>query len=169
VAVGLCTSRWRHAGAWHWKAAVGWSVLSLCPDLDVLAFVFRIPYESPWGHRGFTHSITFALLLGALLGVLLKDRRAALLGFLTVVSHPLLDSLTNGGLGVALFWPFTHARFFAPWQPLPVSPIGRAFFTPRGLAVASAELWMLLPFWLYALWPRAKRSSQGRNKVPSRT
>ena len=154
VAVGLCFSRVHAAGAWRWKAAAAWSVLSLSPDLDVLAFALGIPYASPWGHRGFTHSITFALLVGAAIGLSVRDRKTGILAMLTVLSHPLLDSLTNGGLGVALFWPLTDARYFAPWQPIPVSPIGRAFFSARGLTVATAEVWMLLPAWLYALWPR---------------
>ncbi|MFA7000490.1 MAG: metal-dependent hydrolase [Candidatus Paceibacterota bacterium] len=32
------------------------------PDADVIApFKFGIPYDSQWGHRGFTHSISAAL------------------------------------------------------------------------------------------------------------
>jgi inner membrane protein len=37
---------------------------------------------------------------------------------------PLLDMLTNGGLGIAVFSPFSRERFFFPVQPIPVSPIG---------------------------------------------
>jgi inner membrane protein len=40
---------------------------SILPDVDVLAFAFGIPYEHPLGHRGFTHSLFFAVL-AALLG-----------------------------------------------------------------------------------------------------
>ena len=37
----------------------------MVPDLDVIAFTLGIPYAHPLGHRGFLHSLLFALLLGA--------------------------------------------------------------------------------------------------------
>jgi hypothetical protein len=49
-------------------------------------------------------------------------------------------SLTDGGLGCALFWPFDLTRYFAPWRPIPVAPIGLAFLSPYGVRVAAAEL-----------------------------
>ncbi len=138
------------------------ALLSLMPDADVIAFKFGIPYESPFGHRGATHSIAFALICGVatfgLAGVMpWRSHRAlaSLLVFAVVLSHALLDSLTDGGLGVALFWPFTDERYFAPWRPIPVAPIGRRFFTTeRGLTVAATELAWSLPVLIYALWPR---------------
>ena len=39
------------------------AICSVIPDVDVVAFKFGIPYESQWGHRGFTHSLVFALCL----------------------------------------------------------------------------------------------------------
>ena len=39
---------------------------SILPDADVLAFQFGIPYASMFGHRGFSHSIFFALLVGCM-------------------------------------------------------------------------------------------------------
>ena len=36
---------------------------SMLPDLDIIGFRLRIPYGSPFGHRGFSHSIVAALLL----------------------------------------------------------------------------------------------------------
>jgi inner membrane protein len=66
--------------------------------------------------------------------------------FACTASHPLLDALTNGGLGVALFWPWSDARLFAPWRPIAVSPIGAGFFSARGLAVLGSDLrWVWLP------------------------
>jgi inner membrane protein len=41
-------------------------IASILPDADVIAFYFGIPYENSWGHRGWTHSIAFALLVGGL-------------------------------------------------------------------------------------------------------
>ena len=46
---------------------------------------------------------------------------------LVVLSHPLLDALTTGGLGVALWWPWSDVRIFAPLRLIPVSPIGVGF------------------------------------------
>jgi inner membrane protein len=41
-------------------------IASILPDLDVIGFALGIPYESQWGHRGFTHSIAFSLAFAAL-------------------------------------------------------------------------------------------------------
>ena len=43
---------------------------SILPDIDVAAFRFGIPYENMFGHRGFTHSILFAVLVGIAFAVL---------------------------------------------------------------------------------------------------
>jgi inner membrane protein len=37
---------------------------SILPDADVIGFRLGIPYGHLLGHRGFSHSIAFALLLG---------------------------------------------------------------------------------------------------------
>ncbi|SDK63422.1 inner membrane protein [Catalinimonas alkaloidigena] len=135
-----------------------WVMTALCamlPDADVVGFAVGIPYDSLWGHRGFTHSIVFALLVGVVMAfVVFRDRRsrpltpAGLVAYFTLVtlSHPLLDAFTSGGLGVALFAPFSGERYFAPWRPIRVSPIGADFFSARGLAVIASELvWIWLP------------------------
>jgi inner membrane protein len=163
VAVGLAARRWYEgAVAPRWApltAAVVWSGVSLLPDLDVYAFRLGIPYAAPFGHRGATHSLAFAALMGGLALLVaratrLPVRRTALLVAAVVASHPLLDCLTDGGLGCALLWPFSNQRFFAPWTPLPVAPIGRGFLSREGLRVALTELAYFFPAWLYGLWPR---------------
>jgi inner membrane protein len=121
--------------------------LALMPDLDVMAFHFGIPYQSPFGHRGFSHSLFFALLV-SLAAALLTARRfdvcwPDLWGFFFVVmaSHGILDAFTNGGCGIAFFWPFDNRRYFFPWQPIEVSPIGLDFFTnEQSLATLTTEL-----------------------------
>jgi inner membrane protein len=110
---------------------------AVIPDADVAGFALGIDYAHALGHRGASHSIAFALLVGvagALLAPVLKVRRAIAFGALTLstLSHPLADMLTNGGLGVALFWPASEARIFFPWRPILVSPIGlQSFFAAR--------------------------------------
>jgi inner membrane protein len=105
------------------------------------------------GHRGFTHSLFFAALLAGLVTIpFLRQSRISrwrlfFYLFLATASHGVLDAMTNGGLGVAFFSPFSNARYFFPFHPIKVSPIavGR-FFSARGLAVVRSEaLWLWLP------------------------
>ncbi len=128
-------------------------LFSILPDADVLSFKLGIPYASQWGHRGFMHSVFFALcmaVLSAFFYRILKSSPAKV--FLAIlfssVSHSLLDAMTDGGLGVALLWPFSEERLFFIMQPIKVSPIGiRRFLSERGLAVIKSELlWVWLPF-----------------------
>ncbi|AWH16453.1 hypothetical protein C1922_03465 [Stenotrophomonas sp. ZAC14D2_NAIMI4_7] len=72
--------------------------------------------------------------------------QAATFVFVCAASHPLLDAMTSGGLGVALAWPWSEHRFFAPWRPIRVSPFAPQFFSARGLATLLSELrWVWLP------------------------
>jgi len=127
-------------------------VASMVPDLDVLAFHFGIPYSDAWSHRGFSHSLAFALAL-ALVGAAFArslastSRRTFWFLFVATASHGILDAFTNGGLGIALLWPFSDARFFAPLRPVEVSPLGLSrFLSARGIDVLWSEfLWIWLP------------------------
>jgi inner membrane protein len=143
-------------------------IACIVPDLDVIAFSFGIPYSSDFGHRGFTHSIVFAAAVG-LLGALFHRQLlcSALLVFIflfsATISHGMLDALTNGGLGIAFFWPFSGERYFFPWQPIQVSPIGISFFSNRGLAVIRSELiWIWLPCALSSMLLYLLRSKVSR-------
>lgn len=66
---------------------------------------------------------------------------------LATASHPLLDMLTTGGRGCALWWPFSDERLFFPVRVIQVSPLGaRAFFSEWGLSVLYSEaFWIGLP------------------------
>lgn len=146
---------------------------SVAPDLDVIAFALGIPYESPLGHRGLSHSIPFAVAVA--LGLLIVDRSQigrvggellaagrrsarrsrstseqlwrAGLTFVAVASHGVLDAATDGGLGVGFWIPFDGSRYFLPWRPIPVSPIDiGALFSARGLEILAAEMrWIGAP------------------------
>ena len=142
---------------------------AMLPDLDVIGFKFGIPYASQFGHRGFSHSLVFALCLALAAATMSRHLRTTARGaftflFISVASHDLLDCLTNGGRGVALLWPFSPERFFAPVQPIRVSPIGLSrFVSGNGSAVLASELvWVWLPcmvagLLLYAVRQRARR------------
>lgn len=121
--------------------AIGAAIL---PDLDVLAFKFGIPYLHPLGHRGFTHSILFAVLWSVLLAFIFGKTRKQVFFvvlFLSTISHGLLDALTTGGKGVGFFIPFENSRYFFPWRIIKVSPIGvKEFFSEWGIRVIISEL-----------------------------
>jgi inner membrane protein len=128
---------------------------AVIPDLDVIGFGFGVQYGDFWGHRGFTHSLLFAALLASVVALLAFRQAVPGFGgvslwtyfFLATASHGLLDAMTDGGLGVAFFSPFNNTRYFLPWRPIRVSPIGvSGFFTDRGLEVVKSELfWIWLP------------------------
>lgn len=41
-------------------------ICSVLPDADVIGFVFGIKYNQMLGHRGFSHSLLFAVVIGCL-------------------------------------------------------------------------------------------------------
>ena len=148
--------------------------LSLLPDLDVIAFRLGIPYGAPFGHRGAAHSLALALLIGVLVGALaatlrLPPLRIALVSALVVASHGLLDTLTDGGKGIALLWPFSNHRYFAQWRPIPVAPIGARLFSPAGIRLMAHEAILFLPLFLIAVWPRRPTSRSARTRPGTST
>lgn len=126
-------------------------IAAMLPDADVLAFALHIPYADAFGHRGASHSLLFAGVLGLLALLAAPWLRAGRMQafafvFISALSHPLLDALTSGGLGVALWWPWSEQRWFAPWRPIRVSPFANNFFSARGLQTVLSELrWVWLP------------------------
>ncbi len=133
------------------RLALAGMAAAVLPDADVAMFALGIDYAHAWGHRGASHSLVFALACGALAALLARSLRARAIRALAFValsaaSHPLLDMLTDGGLGVALFWPWSDARHFAPWRVVEVSPFANRFFSARGAEVLWSELrWVWLP------------------------
>ncbi len=149
---------------------------SVLPDADVLGLRLGVPYGSPFGHRGFSHSLVFAALLAlaaaaaaSWLGAT-RARAAVFIG-LACVSHGLLDMLTNGGRGVALFWPVSAERFFLPAQVIEVSPLSaHRFFGPAGLVVLASELrWIWLPTAIVAILGLLIRRAFFRSSAPPPT
>lgn len=127
--------------------AIGSSIL---PDVDVLAFSLGIPYEHWLGHRGFTHSILFAILWAFLCSLIFGKQRKIIyfiVIFLSTISHALLDAMTTVGEGVGFFIPFDNTRHFFNYRPIKVSPIGiERFFSEWGMKVIYSELlWIGLP------------------------
>lgn len=140
-------------------------IASMLPDLDVFAFRLGVPYAAEFGHRGFSHSLLFAFVVaavGAALAPLLRSGRwrAFWFLFLAAASHGVLDALTNGGLGIALLWPLSSERYFAPFHPIEVAPLGLSrFLSERGLSVLWSEaIWVWLPIFGVAALALASRS-----------
>ncbi|MCB1173692.1 MAG: metal-dependent hydrolase [Leptospiraceae bacterium] len=97
------------------KAAVWGGILATLPDLDVL-----IPYadavDNFTRHRSFSHSLFVLTLATPVLAYLLQKLyldfrtwrlRSLLLVWLSLITHPLLDSCTV--YGTQLFWPLATA------------------------------------------------------------
>ena len=153
LAIGKASSAQRQPLTF-WLLSVYCTVL---PDGDVLSFFFGIQYGDMFGHRGFFHSIIFTGIVGLVVTLLFFKQTlkfSALwwrtVGYFSLVtfSHPFLDAFTNGGLGVAFFSPFDTTRYFFPWRPLEVSPIGGLthFFGKEGWVVIQSEfIWIWLP------------------------
>jgi len=148
-------------------------VACVLPDADVIGHALGVPWGSDFAHRGFTHSLPFALGL-ALLGAAAWRRLGAppltVLSFLFAAgaSHGLLDACTNGGSGIALLWPLSSERYFAPFRVIEVSPIGVVrFLSARGLDVLASELvWVWLPAALLAALLAAARRLRANRREP---
>jgi inner membrane protein len=140
---------------------------SILPDFDVVSFRMGIDYAHEFGHRGASHSLVFALGMAMLALIFYRQLRASPMVafffiFVATASHGLLDMLTNGGLGVSLFWPYHEARLFFPVQVIEVSPLSlRRLLSARGMSVILSELiWVWFPSFLLGaflyFWHRYK-------------
>jgi inner membrane protein len=175
VAVGLAAARVYGGG--HrpsWRSAAAWSALSMLPDVDVIGFPLGVKYQDPWGHRGATHSFAFAVVVGVAAGLIGRwfkrpAWRTTLFATVVLATHPILDTMTDGGLGCALFWPLDLTRYFGPWRPIQVAPIGLAFLSPYGAIVATSEIVLFLPLFVFALRTSDFRlqTSNLRERVPT--
>lgn len=100
------------------KAAMWGAIAGTIPDLDVLFMNFYHPIDAALMHRGFSHSIIFALLMGPILGYLVHrlykkryDQKTWIkLFFLSIITHPILDMFTN--YGTEFLWPFNYRITF---------------------------------------------------------
>jgi inner membrane protein len=148
---------------------------AIAPDIDVIAIPFGARSGDLLGHRGFTHSLLFAALLasaglaGAVRAWPSIVHRAAVWFylFLAAASHGLLDALTSHhGLGIPFFWPFDATRYFFPFTPVAMSPLGTHFFSERGLSVLLNEIWWVwLPSLMFAVVALSLRQIAGRRSA----
>jgi inner membrane protein len=117
-----------------YKAAAVGAVAGALPDIDVLFSVGGDFVDQLITHRGITHSLFFAPVVGPLLGWCIwyrerlktpglePERRTTwmLVVTLALLSHPLLDLLTP--YGTQLMLPFSDARFAINAMPI-IDPV----------------------------------------------
>jgi inner membrane protein len=137
------------------KLAIPAALCAALPDADAIGFKFGVAYGSLLGHRGITHSILFAAITGFVAASLFSRKEIfrkewfRLFAFFTIITatHGILDTFTSGGMGIALLSPIDDTRYFSPFTPIRVSPIGvRAFFSRWGAEVLKSEFtWVWLP------------------------
>ncbi len=100
------------------RAAFWGAIAGTLPDLDVFLSFFNHPIDSALLHRGFSHSLVFALLMTPVLAWLVNKlyrqkypmKLWIKLFFLAIVTHPLLDIFTN--YGTEFLWPFSFRITF---------------------------------------------------------
>lgn len=94
------------------KAILYGAIAGTIPDLDTLVGFFTDTVTAIEFHRGFTHSIIFAVVFAPIFGRLISKIERKLdvswkswswLMFWGLITHPLLDSFTTWG--TQLFWP----------------------------------------------------------------
>jgi len=101
------------------RAMLWGAVAGTIPDLDVLIRLFTDHVTATELHRGFSHSIVFAVLMAPILGwianTIHKKREIGFkpwswLFFWALVTHPILDNHTTWG--TQFFWPFDYRIAF---------------------------------------------------------
>ncbi len=141
------------------RSTLAFAILGIAADFDLLA----------GAHRGPTHSIAAALLVGAVAWLVVRGRNARAVRIATACalaygSHVLLDWLgtdTSPPVGVPALWPISSAYFEAPWHVF--EPISRRFSQPAlfwgpNTVAVIRELLILVPIVALVWWARARPS-----------
>ncbi len=162
VAIGLVLIPQHFSRRQLLAGLAGCAVAANLPDLEV-------PY---WGHAnyGVSHSIFVnAALILALVGAAallvrlwgLKVSWKLIAAWAVAwLSHMLLDSFYNHGLGVRIFWPFSNAALVLPIPWFHTINLHKSFWSWYNMSAFLSEFCFYLPFvagaFLYCLWRRNK-------------
>jgi inner membrane protein len=99
------------------------AICAVLPDVDLLAPLLWASGRE--FHRTVTHSLFFAVLVGAVATMCLKPlmpghrtRKLVLYLALATASHGILDALTTHEMDVAFFSPVSGERYVALWRPI---------------------------------------------------
>jgi inner membrane protein len=149
------------------KALVIGALAQSLPDVDFVTSLWLSPVDTLLAHRGFTHSILFALVAAVLLGIAaarrgrssLSARQWILFFGIELAVHLFLDSFNNYGIG--WFEPFSRVRisfntlfvadpFFTLW---PVVALMALFILKRDARVRKQwTRWSLVISSLYLVY-----------------
>jgi membrane-bound metal-dependent hydrolase YbcI (DUF457 family) len=94
-----------------WKLLMLGASAAILPDFDYFLLV-RAFGMNPHLHRGFSHSLTFALLTGVVISLLFAGAslKQALIFWAATASHGILDLFSKGD-PVEILWPFSRSRY----------------------------------------------------------
>jgi membrane-bound metal-dependent hydrolase YbcI (DUF457 family) len=157
------------AAAREWKLVAFGALLAILPDFD---------YAIPWylhgsyhWHRGFSHSITFALLVGPLLSLFFMPVRllkAAAL-WLAMTSHGILDWSVSLADRVELFWPWIRQRYklglFEYYNISMLEYMTRTDKIIYLIKIDALEALVFGPLFLLVLWLKRKREAAPTQNV----
>src|ERR1035438_3998188 len=117
IALGACIGE-AFFGEKIGKKAMLWGALAQSiPDIDFVAQLWMNPAAALLAHRGFTHSILFAIIITPFLALVAeKWHRPHIISFrkwtfffaLQLIIHVFIDAFNNYGVG--WFEPFSHQR-----------------------------------------------------------
>jgi hypothetical protein len=161
----------RQAGGF-WRSAPGCGaaiLLALSPDLDFLPGIFigqpSFFHQGPWHSLGLGLGLALLALLG---GLILTPRvfafKLAAFVFLMVLTHLVLDYLTEdhrSPIGFPFFWPFSSFRVTAPFPVFPhiIRDLRNPEFFHQLIQTVFVESVLLLP--LFILSRLMKKPIQG--------
>ena len=102
------------------------AVCAVAPDLDLIGWPLGISPLTLLGHRGLSHSLVFAVVLGGIAALALRPPVttrervvAAVILMVATATHSLIDALTTYAPTGPAFWaPFSNQRYRFPWTPL---------------------------------------------------
>ena len=136
----------------NWKPLLWGFLLANSPDLD-FAFAFLFGWKD--FHRGISHSLFLALLVGVLIFVFRRREnwRISLAYALAFLSHTLLDFVAASDGAVRLLTPFDDGRYAFGWFGF--SELTRGFIFSDMLRFSVIEALIFVPVFFIIL--RAKK------------
>ena len=141
VAVGWLIDGRRAIVDAAWRRAAAYVLLATLPDADLLV----------GSHRGPSHGLGTAFLVGIIVAVATRRLRVAIACALAFASHILLDWLgtdTTPPIGLMALWPFSREYYEAPYHVF--MAVSRRYWLPEfwtyNVRVVLREIVILGPF-----------------------
>ena len=120
---GTCYFASRDSSKWRTITLLAYIIAASLPDFDIFPVVNGTLQFSNLYHRGYTHSIFFAVFIFVIVALFMRIRyKKKTSPFLLVVliSHGILDFFSFdspesiNGQGVQLFWPLSNEYYISP-------------------------------------------------------